>query len=300
MSLGINAAKGANALFASAFAYALTAVLIREVSLMWGDKAQIVARNGLAFLLVFLFVIYKKTNLKVQSKELVYLIGLGGLFASLVVLFVVSVQKTSIANSLFVYFAASIIGTFIFGSIVFKEKASIHKFISLFFAICGLAFYAGDFKAGSIGVIFAALAGLAGGLTNIIFKLLKNLKTSVVLFYQFGVTTFIVLIMILISGEAIIKEVTLKLTLLTIFFTFIMLAAISLVIYGYRYFDVNIGAAISASEIVFGAVLGYIIYKEIPSNNELVGGVFIFLGSVIGALDISEMKRKYDFRLSAK
>lgn len=291
-------AKGANALFASAFLYALTAVLIREVSPMWGDKAQIAARNAGAFLLVFLFVIYKKTNLRVRRKDLFYLISLGALFSFSVILFVVSVQRTSIANALFVFFGSSIIGTFIFGTLFLKEEVGMHKIVSLFFALFGLVFYSGDFNTNSSGVVLAAIAGMTMGLTNIILKLLKDLKTSVVQVYQFGVTALITSILMIISGEQIIKEVTLKVTLLTVLFTFVMLAAISLVIYGYRYFDVNIGAAISASEIVFGVILGYIIYKEIPSTSEFIGGTFIFIGAVIGSLDFSKMKSKYNFRFS--
>lgn len=280
-------AKGANALFGASLGYAFTAVLIREVSTMWGDKAQVAVRWAGAFLLILLFVLYKRINLKVGNREFAHLFGLSISFTLLVTLFVLSVQKISIANALFVYFASCIIGTFIFGTIVFKEKIGIHKIIASLLAISGLAFFGGDLKAYSSGVVFAGIAGLLGGLCNVYFKLLKKVNMAVIQFYNFGIGTIFITSLMILSGEQIVREFSGKAMFFTFLFVLLILLSNYLLIYGYRYFDINIGAAISASEIVFGAFLGYLFYKEVPTSNEFIGGVLILTGSIIGSLDFN-------------
>ena len=52
--------KGAEALFAAAFTYAFTGVLVREMTPMWGDKAQVAARYTLVFIFLMFYGHFKK------------------------------------------------------------------------------------------------------------------------------------------------------------------------------------------------------------------------------------------------
>lgn len=285
-------AKGAEALFGSALAYTFTAILIREVAPMWGDKAQVAARWFLTFVVIAAYFLIKKKSYKLPKNTLGYLILLSLFFTILVVLFTVSVQKTTVANSLFMFFAACLASTFLFGTIFLRESVTISKVLSLLLVFSGLCFYGGAIVGGSTGLILGALAGLFGGGSNILFKLLKNVENSLIMLYQFGFGSIFAIGLTLISGDEIIRQISLKASLLTLFFVVCLLVASGLTIYGFKHFDLNIGAAILASELVFGTLLGFIFYSEIPAANEMIGGMLIFVGAVIGSLEFDRRIQK--------
>ena len=81
------------------------------------------------------------------------------------------------------------------------------------------------------------------------------------------------------------KEVTAEGISSTIAFSILLIFAANLLLYGYKHFDVNMGSVISSTELVFATLLAYLFFKEIPSGTELLGGVLIFVASIIAALD---------------
>lgn len=288
----IYSAKGANALFASALGYSLTAILIRYMSPMWGDKAQVAARWFMAFLIILIYIFITKKRLKIPKNKLFLLISLGIVFVGLVMLFTASIQKTTVANTLFLYFATCIIATFLFGTIFLKERVAKNKILSQFLALSGLALYGGALIGGTSGLGLAMLAGLFGGVANIILKLLKDVDALVVIFFQLGVGSVLAFLVTLFSKEEILREVSVSVSMLTMIFALLIIASSGLLVYGYKYFDVNVGAAIASSEIAFGVILAYLLFKEVPAANEIIGGTLIFAGSVIGSLGFED-KAKY-------
>lgn len=283
-------AKGAEALLAASFFYAFTAILIREVAPMWGDKAQVTARWSLAFFILLAFALYKKTNLKIHKNQLLPLSLLSTLFVLVVMFFTVGVQRTTVANSLFIFFAVSMLTAFIAGTFMLKESITRAKIIALIFSFCGLMFFADQIFAGSSGIVLCAIAGVFGGLTTLLYKLLKKVDNNLILIFQYGTGSILAVAATLLSGDEIIRQASLKVTLLTVVFAFVLIVATSLIVYGYRYFDVNVGSAITSSEIVFGVILAYILYKEVPNNQEIVGGSLILIGSIIGSLNFEALK----------
>jgi drug/metabolite transporter (DMT)-like permease len=70
---------------------------------------------------------------------------------------------------------------------------------------------------------------------------------------------------------------------LTIFFALVIILGSYLTLYGFQNFDVNIGTVIMSTELVFAAIMAYFLFDEVPATHELVGGIVIFAGSVVGS-----------------
>jgi drug/metabolite transporter (DMT)-like permease len=281
--------KGAQALFAASFTYAFTGVLVRAMSSMWGDKAQVAVRYALVFIVLLLYGFVRKTQAKIPRHKLLYAVALGFMFALVVLFFTFAIQKTTIANSLFTFYATNMIVSFVFGTFILRERVSKSKLVAIIFALAGLSFYAGALVAGSPGIIFGILAGVCAGVTNVLYKLLSGVDRSAVVRMQYGIGTVFTVLVTWFSGDQIIRKVSLHGMVTTVVFALVLIVAANLLIYGYQHFDVNIGTVILSMELVFGTLLGFIFYGEVPAVHEFLGGALIFAGSVLSSLDLDKL-----------
>jgi drug/metabolite transporter (DMT)-like permease len=276
-------AKGAQALFAAAFSYALTGVLVREVSSMWSDSGQVAARFILVVFLLAGYRLFRRDKWVITKTKAYLCVGLGLLFGLMVLLFTIAIEKTTVANVLFVFYATNMISSFGLGTIVLKENISRSKIAALVLAVLGLALYSGAIVDDNKGIIFAVFAGLFGGTTSLINKQLTGVDRNLVLLMQYAVGTVFVLATVLFSGEAILRTASIHASLLTIFFALIITLGSYFTLYGFQNFDVNIGTVITSTELVSAAVMAYFFFHEVPKPHELLGGLLIFTGSVVGS-----------------
>lgn len=282
--------KGGEALFGAALLYSFSAVMIRELGTMWGDKSQVAARFAPVFVFLVLYGIVSKNKGTIPRSKLKYAIGLSVGFSVVVLFFTASIQNTSIANTLFTFFATNMIASFIFGTLLLKEKVTISKIIAIGFALAGLSLYAKSFIDLNEGIIYAVIAGIADGASNVFRKQLAGVNNTAAVRLQYGIGTVITAAVALLSGEQIIRQVSPEAIFFTIIFAIGMVTAANLILYGYQHFDVNIGTVIMSSEIVFGTLLGWIFYKEVPALHEAIGGFLIMTGAVISALNFGKIK----------
>lgn len=277
--------SGAEALFGAAFVYAFTGVMVREMSPMWGDKAQVAAR----YLPVFFFLLglrfITKSKAKIPQNQYFNSFGFAIAFALVVLFFTASIQNTTLANCLFVFYASNMVTSFLLGTVLLNEQISKNRMIALFFALAGLSLYSKSVLSIDIGIILAICAGILGGISNIFAKLLKGVDRNSVILVQYGIGSVFTWLITLISGEQIIRHSSWRGVGLTLLFAVILVIGANLLLYGLQHFDVNIGTVILSTELIFGALLGWILFQEVPATNEFLGGLLIFSGSVIGALD---------------
>jgi drug/metabolite transporter (DMT)-like permease len=283
----LTTATGAEALFVAAFFYAGTNALVRYMSPMWGDQAQVFARFVVAWLI--LVGINQFRNRKTRpahalKNKLVLAVILSILQALAILFYTLAVQKTTIANMLFVSYATTMIVQFVLGTAVLKEKVTIVKLTAIAFSLVGLALYSHSLVAGNIGVLCSVLAGATGAFANLVNKKLVGVDRWAVLRVQYGLGAIVLLGITLVLGNDFIRTVSLEGVLITIAFAATILIASYLLLYGYQHIDVNIGTVISSTELVFGVMLGLLLFREVPSMWEVVSGVLIATGSVIGAM----------------
>ncbi|MEK7599595.1 MAG: DMT family transporter [Patescibacteria group bacterium] len=275
--------KGAEALFGAAMAYALTGIFVREVSPMWTDKAQVAVRFGIVLFFLAIYQLLRKNRVWVPSKKLAPIL-FGGLLSTIMILsFTIAIGKTTIANVLFVFYAANMITSFLLGTLGLKEHVSRAKLIALGFAILGLAVYSGSIASGNQGIILSIIAGVAGGTINLINKQLTGVDRTAVLVLWFALVAALSSSWLLLSGDQIIRTASLHLSLLTIVFALVIIVGAFLTLYGFQHFDVNIGSVIMSTELVFAAIMAYFLFNEVPQAHELAGGAFILIGSIVGS-----------------
>lgn len=96
----------------------------------------------------------------------------------------------------------------------------------------------------------------------------------------------------MLSGEIIIKEVTLLPIIVGIIFGLLQIGLGNLLLYGFQHFDVNVGTVILACELIFAAILGWVFLSETPTGNELLGGMLIFVASIISTVDFKPLFKR--------
>jgi drug/metabolite transporter (DMT)-like permease len=282
---------GIEALFVAAFFYAGTNVLVRYMSGMWGNQAQVFARFVVAWLILLAVSRLRKAKTgKVLHGKFGLVIALSVLQALAILFYTIAVQKTTIANMLFVSYATTMIVQFILGTMILKEKVNVIKLTAIMFSLVGLALYSHALLHGNIGVFFSVLAGATGAFANLINKKLAGVDRWAVLQLQYGLGAIILFGITAALGNGFIRTMSIQGILITIAFAVTILIASYLLLYGYQHIDVNIGTVISSTELVFGVILGFILFHEIPDTNEIISGLLIAAGSITGAIG---QKRAY-------
>jgi len=276
--------NGALALLGAAGMYAFFNVLIREMSKMYGDQMQVVARFSVALLLLLLFHIYKNRLPSIPKDKIINVIGLGLSSALLVLLITVSVNSTKIANSIFLLYAGSILGAFILGTFIFKETITKVKIASITLAMAGIAIFLIDSGAIEVGLITAFVAGCFDSISNTIRKSVKTVDRNSLLVYQYSIMVIVAIIMTFVFNNETVKTINFGGIATTVFYGFLLVTLGNLLLYGFQHFDVNIGTVILASELFFALLFGYIFFRESPTLLELLGGIVVFAASGVAVL----------------
>lgn len=274
---------GAEALFGAAFLYAMTGILVREVSPMWGDNAQGAARYTVVFVALVVYALLRKQKAHVPRAHVPAAVGLSILFATVVLFFNAAIARTTVANTLFIFYATNMTVSFLWGTFWLHEKVSLAKIAAIILALAGLSVYAHALLAGSLGLLFGVGAGVCDGTSNVLRKRLSGVDRSAVLLVQYAIGTVFTIVVTLLSGQEILRHASLRGSLLTLLFAAVLICGSQLLLYGYQHFDVNIGSVIMSTELIFASVMAFFLFHERPAIHELIGGLLIFAGSVAGS-----------------
>lgn len=282
-----NTLGGSEALLGAALLFAMTNVLVREMADMWGDQAQVAARFALVWLILIVYSHYKKgTKSVIPSSKIITTIAYSMFAAVAILFFTLSVQMTSIANTLFTSNATELFVAFLLGTILLKEKLTIRKFVAIGLALVGLALYSDSILTGSAGIIFGLLGGATTALCNLLAKRLKGVDLSAIMRMQFGIGAILMIVLAFVfSPNDIIRTVSLAGIIATVLFALILIAATRLVLYGFQHSDINIASVILSSQLAFGALLGFVIYQEILGAHEILSGLLILCAAIISAFE---------------
>jgi drug/metabolite transporter (DMT)-like permease len=276
---------GGEALLAAAFLFALTNVLVREMAYMWGDQAQIAVRFALVWLILTVYLRLRGTKVSIPRTKLPLAITYSTLAAIAILFFTLSVQMTTIANTLFTSSATELIGAFLLGTFLLKEKPTRRKLIAIALSLAGLALYSNVLLVGNAGLVFGLLAGGTTALCNLIAKKLKGVDLNATVRMQFGFGAILMIVLtLLFSADDVVRTVSLMGIVTSVVFALILIFATRLVLYGFQHFDINIASVVLSSQLAFGALLGCFIYHEVPAPHELISGLLIATGAVIGSV----------------
>lgn len=288
ISLDTERTKGALALFGASAIYGSFGLLIRVLSDMLGSYSQVAARMGIAFILLLAFALIFGKIKKLTNAQIFKSILLGVISTGIVVFFTISVIETKIATSVFLLYVASMVSSLILGTIFFKENINLQKIVALLLAFGGLWIFSGAFVALTVGAIMALLSGLCKGLGNVVRKGLKGVDKTNILLYQFFTTTACASLIMFSLPEPIVKDVSSWAVFALIVFAILQLALNNLLLYGFQHFDVNIGTVILTLELLFAALIGFFFFGELLSGTEILGGILIFIASIVSAWEFKK------------
>ena len=277
---------GSEALLGAAILFAFTNVLVREVSSMWGDQAQVAARFALVWVILVVFAkLSKGKRTAIPRAKMKYAIAYSILAATAILFFTLSIQNTSMANTLFTSNATELFIAFLLGSFLLREKITPRKIIAIGLALVGLILYSDSILVGSIGIVFGLLGGATTALCNVLAKMLKGVDLGATMRMQFGLgAVFMVVLTLIFSPHDIVRTVSIEGIVATIVFAFVLIVATRLVLYGFQHSDVNVATVILSTQLAFGALLGFFLYQEVLSSNEIMSGALILCAAIIGGI----------------
>lgn len=285
--------RGAGALLGAAFIYACFGPLIREMSSMFSNNAQVAFRFTLAFIILGIVALFFRRPQRLRGRTLAKVALLGVAFCGVVLLFTVAVNTTKLGNSVFLLYAGSIIASLLIGTLALKEELTAVKIAAIILALIGLAMYSAAFLALSLGVVTAALSGILDGVSNSIRKTLKGIDRNSVLLYQYGFGALLAFIVLAAVPQEGIRAVSLWPILVGVIFSGALIGVGNLLLYGFQHFDVNVGTVILAAELFFATLLGWVFFHEIPARNEVIGGLLIFIASIMSAVDVPALLNRH-------
>jgi drug/metabolite transporter (DMT)-like permease len=240
---------------------------------------------------------FSKNKEKISTKQKGHAVILGVSAGLLVIFFTLAVMNAKIADSIFVFYAGSIVSSFILGTFLYKEEVNFKKILMIAIAGIGLGIYVGFSIVVGFGIAMALLSGVFDGITNTIRKKIKGANKYEVMRIQFFSMSFTAaIIMVYFSSEQIIKEISVVPILVTLLFAVASIKLNKLLLYGFAHYDVNVGTIVLASEVFFTSAVGYIFFAEVLSVNEWVGGIMIFCASVIGGVDFTKLFGRFRLR----
>jgi drug/metabolite transporter (DMT)-like permease len=290
---------GGFALFGAAIIYAMFGLLIRAMAQMFGDNTQVAIRFGLVALVLVVILLARRMTLRVVQAERSKLVAFSVGCVVLVALFTYAVTLTTIVESVFALYAGSMVTSLLIGTLYLKESLTKLKVVALLVALGGLVVYSDGSLILSLGGFAAFGAGVLDGVTNTLRKTLHRVGRLQVQFYQNAVGAVCAVLFALVSSEqAFTGYVALWPILATVLFVFMMIGLGYMLLYGFQHFDVNVGTIILATELFFATVLGVIFFREVPSWHQILGGLMIFIASILtlgrfGSLRLFNLSRRY-------
>jgi len=276
--------SGVGALFLSAFLYSLFGVFTRYVLLNLGFYYQSVSRYFIDTLALFLLVILFHSYKKVEKSDWKWFVLISFFAVGTNIPFYLAINNLPLGTAMFLFYAASIVSSYLFGFFSLKEHISLIKVIALSLAILGIVFiYQGNFNLSQPVYLLAAAVG--GGF----FGLYTSTNKKVNLKYSSLQVTFIsyFIILLLTTPFMINAKETINLNFFSTSWFFNILYAISMVIssfctvYGFKHIEAQKGSLILLSEVIFVVINGFIFFKEIPSIFVVIGGILILIALLL-------------------
>ncbi|MCA9385527.1 DMT family transporter [Candidatus Dojkabacteria bacterium] len=272
-------------LIGAAFLYATAGVFDRTLSAEVSVYMQVLIRTALSVLLFISIVFLKRVQFrKIERKDWKYLIAQGVLSFSGFIFFIQAVTKIPIGLTLFTFYSGILISVFIYSSFIFKEKVTKTTFTALCLSSIGLVImFLNSLETYSLyGFIFAFIAGCGFGLNFPVSKHVSDKYShlqinTTVFFVSFILSTCTVFL----TGTTITFSYSIGIWVAFILYSITIILAYFACIYGFQHTKTQIASLTLLLEVVFAVVIGYLVYREIPTLHTTIGGILILISQIL-------------------
>ena len=260
-------------------------LLIRLVNL--DDFSLIFYRSAIPVITIFLFLLYIYKFKLVNSFILIGKIGIlyAILYAITHVCFVYSIQNTSVANTLVLIAAAPIFAA-IFSVFILKEIPDYFTWIIIFIALIGMIIIGwGSYTtSGIFGDLMALIVALGMGFSMVLVRFYKNIDLVPACLIGCVIAALYALpfnINFSLNNSQIILILMMCLIILPIPFMILTIAP--------KYAPAHEVALIFLMESVLGTAWVWLVIKEVPPDNTIIGGIILLI-----AVSVFIIKTKRD------
>lgn len=284
----MNKTKNIIALAIAGISYGSFGIWIRFLSNELTSYQQIFVRNflGLLFSLLFVFFLKQKINFGKINKMHLALYALS--FPVTQVFYTFSILNAKLGITMFSFFAAAFISSFIIGKIYFNDKANTTKLISLTLAFIGLIILSyRSFSQGLLnwGFVFGFVAGCLDSVTNTGRRLLGGkIDRFVLVAIQMVGGILISLAFLFFFKQSVPVDMSMFTFSIAVIFGLLLMGLNILMNFGFNNFDLNLGTIILSIELIAAPVFGFFIFKETLAAGDILGGIFIFAGIIVSNL----------------
>lgn len=284
----MNKFKNFIALLFAGVAYGSFGVWIRFLSHDLATYQQIFIRNllGFIFSVIVVLLLRQKWNLKRVNKLHVILYAVS--FSISQVFYTFSMLDTKLEIATFAFFAASFVGSFVLGKIIFSDGVNLTKIVSLLLAFLGI--FVLSFKSFSsglinLGFVFGFLAGIFDSTTNAFRRSLAGkVDRFVLVAFQMLGGIIVAIIFLTFFKQGLPSSISSTTILVAVLFGFLLMGLNFMMNFGFQNFDLNLGTIILSIELVAAPIFGLLVFSEVPSRTDIVGGIFILTAIVISNL----------------
>ncbi|MEN9389856.1 MAG: hypothetical protein RLY61_940 [Candidatus Parcubacteria bacterium] len=287
--------RGFALLLLAGFLYATYGVFSRIIGTDIATFYQYTTRAALVIvlLLTLLFFTSKTKAKRVNPKHYKWILLQGIAAGLLTPTFFLSVNNLPLGTTIFLFYALGTIVNYILGSIVHHEKITSVKAVSLILGVIGVFLMSMEsIKLNQpLYIIYALLSGVFFGLNLTSVKVLSNdyPNLQINLFNWTGVLIVSLLFSVLFS-EAWTVPVVNDQWIANIALAIVSFCASMSTVTGFKYMELQKGSIVLLSELVFGVLIGWLLYKEIPTLLLALGSIFILSALILPNLKIIQDK----------
>ncbi len=215
------------------------------------------------------------------------------------ILFFVTVNVLPVSLSYFIFYGGMTVAGFALGAIMFGEKTTPLRWVSLGLALLGLllVYGVGVSLHGPFFVLLAFLSGVSSSFWGISSKKITDYPAIQLTFLDnaLAVPLFMAISYAMKEPWPITEVSSAQGASLLIGVIFILTAL--LVIHGFRKLDAQLGSLVMLSEIVFVLLFDAVMFKTTPSLPAMLGGILIITAMVLPELNWSALaERLYAYR----
>ncbi len=270
-------------LFAAAFLYGSQNIATRIAGAEVAPFLSTSIRALVVVLLVIWFVPWKRViRGDIQwflARSSANILSTTGLFFA--------IAKIPVGTALFSFYAGMILATTMVGYVWYKERMTRVKIVSLVLTALGLLsmYFTNQGFSFDVNIFISAFGGMCAGLWSIFSRpISKSYPLTQLVVLDNGLAAILAIGVSLALRESW-NGISFGVPLVSLSYLGLTQAFTGqLVAYGFRYVDGQIGSIILLNDTIIGIVLMMIFFKEIPTMPVLVGGICIFLASILPAV----------------
>jgi drug/metabolite transporter (DMT)-like permease len=256
--------------------FGLSGIFAKYLS-TWMNAYQTVAlRFGVAFVIAVTVLLATKQKFSLKKIDSTKLLFFVLSFPAQAIFFTLSVFHTKVALAVFAFYIANLLSSFFFGYILFKEKIDTRKGVALLCIVGSLLCFTNPFQGFnlSLGFMFGLIAGVVQTISSIFQKTIgeKTNRLSLLIAQTFSGTVMAAVAMFM-TSSFVLPMLPVSALVVTSLFGAIFLLISYLLLYGFQRTNLNLGTLLISSELLFGPVFAFVIFRESLGNTEILGGV---------------------------